>query len=54
MIRVLLTNGGKSVIRAFIEAPQELATALKTMASAHSFQESSMIALLSRGGTVAV
>jgi len=28
MIRVLLTNGGKSVIRAFIEAPQELATAL--------------------------
>jgi len=40
--------------RAFLEAPQELVTALQTMASAHGFQESSMIALLSHGGTLAV
>jgi len=54
MIRVLLSNGGQSVIRAFIEVPQELVTALQTMTSAHGFQESSMIALLSHGNTLAV
>jgi len=54
MIRELLTCGGQSVIRAFLEAPQELATALQTMASAHGFQESSMIVLLTHGNTLAV
>jgi len=32
MIRVLLTQGGQSVIRAFLEETQKLATALQTMA----------------------
>ena len=40
--------------RVFLEAPQELVTALQTMASAHGFQESSMIALLCHGNKTAV
>ena len=54
MIRVLLTHGGRSVIQAFLQAPQELATVLQTMASVHGFEESSMILLLTRGSTLAV
>ena len=54
MIRVLLTNGRRSVIRAFLEAPQELATALQAMASAQGFKESSMILLLTYANTLAV
>jgi len=54
MIRVFLTNGGRHAIRAFLETPQELSTALQTMASAHGFQESSLIVLLSHGKALAV
>ena len=37
-IRLLLTHGGRSVIRAFVQAPQELATVMQTMASAQGFE----------------
>jgi len=54
MIRELLAHGGRSVIQAFLQAPRELATAMQTMASAHGFEELSMIALLTYGNTLAV
>jgi len=54
MIRVLLANGGRHAIRDFLETPQDLATALQSLASACGFQESSMIGLLTRGSALAV
>ena len=41
-------------MRAFLEAPQQLSTALHSMASTHGFVESSMIALLTHGSIKAV
>jgi len=54
MIRILFTHGGRSVIQAFLQAPQELATALQTMASVHGFEESSRIMFLTYTKTLAV
>ena len=54
MIRMLLTHGGRSVIRASVQMPQELATAIQTMASAHDFEESSILVFLAHGNTLAV
>jgi len=54
MLRALLTHGGRHAIRAFLETPQDLATTLKQLVSAHGFQESSLIRFLTKGNAQAV